>query len=113
MQFETPEWIQWIKAFGFTLLAVFGGLFGFIMRALDAGEGINWPRAFIEAGASGFVGLLVLFSCLAIGVTEYWTGLIVGVSGWVGAKASIEMLMRLVNKRTPYNVGEVKDEPEN
>lgn len=108
MHVDGPEWLQWVKAIGFTLLAFTGGLFGSIVRALDTGDGINWPKSFIEAGASGFVGLLVLFSCLALEISVYWTGLIVGVSGWIGAKASIQMLMRLIDKKTPYTTQEEK-----
>ncbi len=110
MQFDSPEWLLWIKSAGYALLAACGGLLGYVMRALDRNDRINWPRAFIEGGAAGFVGLLVLFSCRAIGVTEYWTGLLVGISGWMGAKASISMLARLVNKRTPFQIEESKDE---
>ena len=83
-----------IKAAVFTALAVFGGFFGYIMRALDNEHKISYVRAVLESLAAGFVGLLVMLLCNASGFSDQWTGVVVGVSGWLGANASIRVLER-------------------
>jgi hypothetical protein len=72
---------------------------GHLMRTIDKKETISWGRAFVESAAAGFVGLIVLFICGAMDVGEQWTGVIVGVSGWLGANATIRMLEGLVRKK--------------
>lgn len=69
------------------------------MRSLDKKERITWTRCVIESVAAGFVGLLVLLMCQAMDVGEQWTGVIVGVSGWLGASATIRMLEMAMRKR--------------
>lgn len=86
----------WMKMILYALLASFGGFLGHVMRSLDTGEPINCGRALVEGLAAGFVGLLVMLMCSAMNVSEQWTGVIVGVSGWLGANASIRMLERVV-----------------
>jgi hypothetical protein len=69
------------------------------MRALDESANISYGRACIEGLAAGFVGLLVMLMCNATNFSDQWTGVIVGVSGWLGANASIRMLEKLVFKK--------------
>lgn len=88
-----------IKAAVFTALAVFGGFFGYIMRALDNEHRISYVRAVLESLAAGFVGLLVMLLCNASGFSDQWTGVVVGVSGWLGANASIRVLEKVVFKK--------------
>lgn len=79
--------------------AGFGGGMGYVMRQLDAGAKPSMWRAAVEAGAAGFVGVLVMFLCLAMNFSAQWTGVIVGVCGWLGATSSIRMLERVVSRR--------------
>lgn len=90
--------VSWgLKAAVYTLFAVFGGIMGYLMRSLDNNQNkINWSRALIEGASAGFVGLLVTLLCDAIHLSESWTGVIVGVSGWLGANATIRMLESVV-----------------
>lgn len=94
-----PDEPWWLKALAYATFASFGGLMGHVMRTYDRQEKVNWPRAAVEGVAAGFVGLLVLFVCQAMDLSEQWTGVIVGVSGWLGANASIRMLEQVVFKK--------------
>lgn len=86
----------WVKAAMYAALASFGGFLGHIMRSLDGSIPISYGRAIIEGLAAGFVGLLVMLMCNAMNLSDQWTGVIVGVSGWLGANASIRMLEKKV-----------------
>lgn len=79
--------------------AALGGLLGHIMRAMDRKEPINKTRAICEGLAAGFVGMLFMLLCSAMGLSEQWTGVIVGVSGWLGAEASIRIIEEVVYKK--------------
>jgi hypothetical protein len=100
---QTPEELAiagwWLKAFLYAAFSALGGVLGHIMRAMDKQEPVIWTRAAIEGIAAGFVGLLMMLLCSALGLSEQWTGIIVGVSGWLGAQASIRMLEELVYKK--------------
>lgn len=93
-------WNLWyVKATLYGLFASFGGVMGHLMRAIDNGHSIIWWKAALEGAAAGFVGLLVLLMCQATEVGEQWTGVIVGVSGWLGANASIRLLESLIYQK--------------
>ncbi len=94
-----PFSIWWFKVTCYALFASFGGMMGHLLRNIDDGKPINWLRAMLEGCAAGFVGLLVLFACQAMVLSESWTGVIVGVSGWLGASTTIKMLETVVRKK--------------
>lgn len=83
----------------YPLFAAVGGFLGYVLRALDAGTRVSMWRAVIEAAAAGFVGVLVMLVCQATHLGPQWTGVMVGVCGWLGATASIRMLERVVRKK--------------
>lgn len=100
MDYFSAWWTSWwVKAILYAMLAVFGGFLGHVMRSIDKAEPISYGRAWVEGLAAGFVGLLVMLMCSAVGLSDQWTGVIVGVSGWLGANASIRMLEKLVFKK--------------
>lgn len=101
----------WVRALLYTSLAMLGGFLGQVMRDLDAGKRVRIGRAGIEGVSAGFVGLLVMLICTELALSEHWTGVIVGVSGWLGANASIRMLERVVFKRFGISFGD-EDEGE-
>ena len=96
----------WVKAVLYAALATFGGFLGHVMRALDKSTPIVYSRALVEGLAAGFVGLLVMLMCNALNLSEQWTGVIVGVSGWLGANASIRMLEKKVFKQLGLSTGD-------
>lgn len=93
-------WSQWwVRGLLYGALATIGGVLGHIMRAVNTTTSITWGRAILEGLAAGFVGLLVMLMCSAASMSDQWTGVIVGVSGWLGANASIRMLEKRVFKQ--------------
>lgn len=94
------DWLWWLKACAYVALASLGGVLGYIMRTLDKpNEKIRYRRAMVEGIASGFVGLLFMLLCNAMGLSDQWTGIIVGVAGWLGANVSIVLLEAAVRKK--------------
>lgn len=89
----------WIKAGLFASLATFGGFLGYVMRSLDKDTPLSWMRAIAEGFAAGFVGLIVLLMCNAMHLGDQWSGVIVGVSGWLGSNATIRVLEKVVFKK--------------
>lgn len=93
---EIPTWIRGVFYAGFAAL---GGSMGYVMRSIDGNQKVNAWRAAMEGFAAGFVGVIVLLTCQAMVVSEAWTGVIVGVSGWLGANVTIRLLEGLVRKK--------------
>ncbi len=89
----------WARAAAYAMFAAVGGILGHLMRILDKKHTVSWARAVLEGIAAGFVGILMLFICDASSLSAQWTGVIVGVSGWMGASASIRLLEILVRRR--------------
>lgn len=98
MNFD-PISLWWIKAAAYATFAALGGMLGHFVRSIHKNEKISWSRSFVEAFAAGFVGIIVLFMCQAMQLSEQWTGVIVGVAGWLGASATIAMLESVVRKK--------------
>lgn len=96
---DPNELMQTLKLLAYAAFAAIGGVLGHIMRALDRKEAVNKTRAAIEGVSAGFVGLIVMLVCQALNLSEPWTGVIVGVCGWLGANATIRILEVLVYKK--------------
>lgn len=82
----------------FLMLAAFGGLIGSVLRAIDTNERVNWFVVIVETMASAFSGMLVILLCQALGMSLQWTGLVVGVCGWVGGRTTMLWLENRVRK---------------
>lgn len=72
---------------------------GHLMRVIERGEKINYPRACVEGLGAAFVGVMFMLMCQAIGLSEHWTGVVVGMSGWMGANASVKVVEILVYRK--------------
>lgn len=90
---------EYSKTVGLIMLAFIAGLLGHLMRVIERGGKITWPRAALEASASGFVGYLAILLCAAMDLSFEWTGVVVGLFGWLGASASVKILEKVVHKR--------------
>lgn len=87
------------KTIAYVLLAMIAGLLGHLMRVVERGGKIKWLVACLEACASGFVGYLAILMCKAMGLSYEWTGVIVGLLGWLGASASVKIIEKVVRRR--------------
>lgn len=94
-----PFSIWYVKTLLYAAFASFGGMMGHLLRTINSNQPIHWGRAALEGMSAGFVGVIVLMACQAANVPEGWTGVTVGVCGWLGASATIQMLESLVRKR--------------
>lgn len=98
MWWDDPHW-KWVQPLAYALFAAVGGFLGHLLRAIDAKQKINWLRAALEGVAAGFVGLLVMLMCNAMGFSSQWTGVVVGVCGWLGANVTIRILEKIVRRK--------------
>lgn len=94
---EGLAWWLWLLAY--CAFAAFGGTLGYIMRSLDNKLAISWWRALFEALCAAFAGVLVVLMCQAMNVGTQWTGVIVGVCGWLGGAAAMRLLERVVSRK--------------
>lgn len=110
--FPSNEFTLWLlKAFAYAAFAAFGGTVSYLLKSIDSQVKISWGRAAIQAASAGFVGVLVLLGCQAGNVGEQWTGLIVGVSGWLGADATIKILEAMVRRKLGIDGGPDGNKP--
>lgn len=89
----------WIKAGAYVAFSAIGGMLGFTMRVVDSKQPFKIWRCLLEGASAAFVGLLVLMICEAMHLNQQWTGVIVGVCGWLGASATIRMLESLIRNK--------------
>ena len=91
------EWWLWLV--GYAAFAAFGGALGFIMRQLDAKAEISWWRVVFEMLCAAFAGVLVMLVCQAMNMSVQWTGIVVGVFGWLGGSAAMRYLEKVVTRK--------------
>lgn len=93
------QYKEWLIAAAYCTFAAFAGLIGYVMRTMDDGLPLEWQAALINFFGSAFVGTLAFLLCQAMALQAEWTGVIVGVFGWLGAKVSIQMLENAVRQK--------------
>lgn len=98
------DWKYWAL---FVPFAMVGGTIGSIMRKLNNSEKVKFWMVVLEAAASGFAGVLILLLCQAMGLSLQWTGVIVGVCGWLGGGATMQLLEKVVHRK----IGIDKNDP--
>lgn len=109
--YEALWWWWAVRSAIYASFASFAGFLGYLLRTLDAGAHVSWGRAVLEAVSAGMVGLLVMWICQSAGLSQQWTAVSVGVSGWLGANASIQVLQRLVWSKLGLNRSQGNDDP--
>lgn len=93
---EVKDW--WLTTILLLLLACAGGMLGAIVRMADAKQKIDWFVVAVETAASGFSGVIVMLLCQQLSLNLQWTGIIVGVCGWVGGRTTMLWLEKRVRK---------------
>lgn len=93
----------WLKGAAYVLLAAVAGALGHIFGRMDAGKPVRLWETLVQTLGAGFVGLLVMWMCQAGNWSPPMTAVTVGVSGWLGASASIQMLQRFIWGRLGLN----------
>lgn len=90
------QWSVWLRGLCYATFAAAAGALGYIFRSMDAGVPVSIGRAVAEMFGAALVGLFAMWICQATGISQQWTAVTVGISGWLGATASIQVLQRLV-----------------
>src|ERR1700754_4408205 len=93
-----PNWIGYTRTAAYALFAASAGALGYIMRTMDAHEKVSWKRALVEFFSSGLVGYLSMLLCRSFNMSFELTSVTVGICGWLGAAASIQVLQKFVWK---------------
>ena len=83
----------------YALFAASGGFLGHTTRTIEKHRPFSLGLAIVEAGSSGFLGVLTLLACKAMHFDEMWTGVIVGTLAWCGASATGRTLERVISRR--------------
>lgn len=91
-------WWEFVEALFYFAFAGFAGAVGYIMRTLNENKSFLWRRVLLEAFGAAFVGFLVYKLCLALDLSPHWTGVVVGVCGWLGSSATIQMLEPVIRR---------------
>lgn len=98
------ESFSFIRTIAFVLFAAVGGALAYVLRSLNLNRKPSFVRGFVEMLASGFVGLLAMLMCDALGFDWRWSGVIVGVFGWMGAEASIMMIAKVIRNKLRIDI---------
>lgn len=104
-----PATVTWIVLFiAHVILAAIGGFLGFVMSEYNRhapGEVvvIRWGRAWFEALAAGFAGVVLYFTCLGMGFSETVTASLVGVFGWAGGAVTLHLLRKRATGMLNFN----------
>jgi hypothetical protein len=111
MSFRDPNNISLLETILFGLFAAAGGLLAYVLRTLNMEERPKWFRGLVEALASGFIGLIAMLACKAMGLDWRWSGAVVGVFGWLGAETSIMLLTKLVRTKLGIDTNASDNDP--
>lgn len=106
MSVPTPDHVVWAEVFVFGGFAAIGGLLAYLLRTMNDEHTPTIMRAIVEALSSGFVGLIAMLICKALGLDWKWSGVVVGVFGWLGAEASIMVAIRFLKSKLGLKNGD-------
>lgn len=106
MDSPDPNKLDILRSAIFIGFATLGGLLAYLMRTLNTEEKPLIKRAVVEGLSSGFVGLIAMLMCRALGLSWEWSGVIVGLFGWLGAETSIVLLSQVVRKKLGIDDGD-------
>ncbi len=105
------QFATWAKGLAYVVFSAFAGGLGYILRAMNNGYNVSWKRVVVEMLGSGFSGVVVLWICQVSKVGAEWTGIIVGITGWLGAQATILALETLVRRKLGLERSSASENP--
>ena len=93
------------------VIAVIFAAFGGMAKLLSAKtkRRIGWGIIFAELFVSGFVGLMAMQLCIALGIESAWVGVVCGAMGFAGVRA-LDGVVGLVAKKTGIDLAGGKAE---
>ncbi|QDP52351.1 MAG: putative antiholin [Prokaryotic dsDNA virus sp.] len=98
-----------LEAIAFALFAGVGGALSYLLRTLSVNVKPSFIKGLVEALSSAFVGVLAMLACKGAGIDWYWSGVIVGVFGWIGAETSIVILSKCIRSKFGISTNNDKD----
>jgi len=81
------------------VLAMVGGLLGYLMRTQKSGHKVRLSHAALQTVSSGFVGYLVCHLGRALSLDTNWMAPVIGVAGWIGALGAMKLLETIVGRK--------------
>lgn len=103
---EDKSWL--IQCIAAVLLAAAGGPLGYLTRATDNGETVSKKALLVQTLSAAFTGCIVLLICLHFEFDMIVSGIMCGVSGWMGAMATLGLVTRQIKSKLG-----IKDEDKN
>lgn len=101
--------LNWLESLLFAGFAAVGGALGYLMRQSTRNRKILMGRCALEAVASAFVGVIAMLVCKATGLDWMWSGVVVGTFGWLGAEATIMVIINVVRKKLGLDISNFAD----
>lgn len=101
--------LNWPEIVLFATFAAIGGTLGYLMRQVSRDAKPKPYRAMVEGIAGAFVGILTMLMCKAMGFNWMWSAVIVGAFSWLGAEATIVVLVKQIRGRLGLDTAKFDD----
>jgi hypothetical protein len=100
---KDPSSFTALQYLGVLAISAWGGVVSFIIKVRNGdSKAYNIVEMVGEIAISAFAGLLSFFACEAIGMSQLWTAVVVGVSGHMGTRAIFILESILEKKLAPF-----------
>lgn len=101
--------LNWPEIVLFATFAAIGGTLGYLMRQVSRDLPPKPYRALVEGVSAAFVGILTLMMCKSMGFSWMWSAVIVGSFSWLGAEATILVLVKQIRTRLGLDTTKLED----
>lgn len=103
--------LNWPEIALFAMFASVGGTLGYLMRQVSRDLRPKPYRAALEGIAGAFVGIITMLMCKAIGINWMWSAVIVGAFSWLGAEASILVIVKKIRAQFGLDTTKIEEPP--
>lgn len=104
------ELLEHSKNVGLLLIALLGGMLGYISREMSNQRKVKILRVLFAGLAATFFALLIKTVILKLGGDLEWAVVAIGVLSWMGADTTVNILLKSVLKRFGMSYGFYKVE---